>query len=569
MKLVFRQYVASLRERRELDVVLPDLLSELGYNVISRPSIGTRQFGVDVMAIGKENGEEKVLLFSIKQGDLNRQEWSVGEQSLRPSLEEIIDVYINTRIPPEYQYLKIVICLCFGGEVLEAVRDNITQFIKRNETDRIEFQIWNGDKLAGLLADGVLKEQLVSGKLRASFQKSVAMVDEPDISFIHFTSLIQGLTQNVPDTPKSRLSALRQIYICLWVLFVWSRDAGNLEAPYRASELAVLYAWKLINSDIGSSLKVSEEIGSTFSELVDLHFQIWDEYLGLKVLPLVDDLHAVSASVNTRTSLDVNLKLFEILGRLSQRGLWMLWSKSGDEVSPTFCVIEGLDEAKTLAGQVHALITNNPCLLAPIADEQSIDISLALLFLSMIEEFQSLAISYSTVLANNYWYTYSRHLNYPSIHRDYRLLVNHPAEKSETYRSKSTKASVLVPLIGVWSAVKGETDVTREFADFVNDQLKHCNLQFWLAGVDSEQHLYTSTAVHGWALTDVPVSSDGRSVLELLEGECARSAAYESLSAIRLGHWPIVAMACRHHRLPLPPNMWLPILREIKNKHLN
>jgi len=36
MKLVFRQYLASLRERRELDAVLPDLLSELGYTVISR-----------------------------------------------------------------------------------------------------------------------------------------------------------------------------------------------------------------------------------------------------------------------------------------------------------------------------------------------------------------------------------------------------------------------------------------------------------------------------------------------------------------------------------------------------
>ena len=41
MKLVFRQYLASLRERHELDVVLPDLLSELGYTIISRPSVGT------------------------------------------------------------------------------------------------------------------------------------------------------------------------------------------------------------------------------------------------------------------------------------------------------------------------------------------------------------------------------------------------------------------------------------------------------------------------------------------------------------------------------------------------
>jgi O-acetyl-ADP-ribose deacetylase (regulator of RNase III) len=52
MKLVFRQYLASLKERKELDAVLPDLLSELGYTVISRPTIGTRQYGVDVAAVG-------------------------------------------------------------------------------------------------------------------------------------------------------------------------------------------------------------------------------------------------------------------------------------------------------------------------------------------------------------------------------------------------------------------------------------------------------------------------------------------------------------------------------------
>ena len=52
MKLVFRQYLASLKERSELDAVLPDLLSELGYTVVSRPTVGTRQFGVDVAAVG-------------------------------------------------------------------------------------------------------------------------------------------------------------------------------------------------------------------------------------------------------------------------------------------------------------------------------------------------------------------------------------------------------------------------------------------------------------------------------------------------------------------------------------
>jgi hypothetical protein len=146
VKLVFRQYLASLRERNELDAVLPDLLSELGFTVISRPSVGTRQYGVDVAAVGLDSDKKrKLFLFSIKQGDLTRADWDGNSQALRSSLNDILDVYIPTRIPKSYDKLDVVICLCFGGDVQEAVRDNVTQFTKQRSVGRVSFQEWNGD----------------------------------------------------------------------------------------------------------------------------------------------------------------------------------------------------------------------------------------------------------------------------------------------------------------------------------------------------------------------------------------------------------------------------------------
>jgi hypothetical protein len=63
MKLIIRQYLASPKERGELDAVLPDLLSQLGLNVFSRPQRGTSQDGVDVAAVGcLDGGPEKVYL---------------------------------------------------------------------------------------------------------------------------------------------------------------------------------------------------------------------------------------------------------------------------------------------------------------------------------------------------------------------------------------------------------------------------------------------------------------------------------------------------------------------------
>src|SRR5262245_6586027 len=131
MKVLIRDYVASLKEREELDAILPDLLSELGFNVISRPGRGTAQRGVDVAAIGKDSKRKQaVYLFTIKPGDLTRQEWDGTSQKVRSSLNEIIDDYIPTRIPTAYRGLKVVIVLCFGGDVHESARSLVTQFTK-------------------------------------------------------------------------------------------------------------------------------------------------------------------------------------------------------------------------------------------------------------------------------------------------------------------------------------------------------------------------------------------------------------------------------------------------------
>jgi hypothetical protein len=51
MKLIIKDYLASLKERNELDALLPTLLSQMGLTILSAPSIGNRQYGVDISAL--------------------------------------------------------------------------------------------------------------------------------------------------------------------------------------------------------------------------------------------------------------------------------------------------------------------------------------------------------------------------------------------------------------------------------------------------------------------------------------------------------------------------------------
>lgn len=570
MKLIFRQYLASLRERRELDAVLPDLLSELGYTVISRPSIGTRQHGVDVAALSPPDsgGKQKLYLFSLKQGDLSRADWDGTPQALRSSINEIIDVYIPTRVANAYRKLDVVICLCFGGDVQEAVRDNVTMFTNSLTRKGLSFDEWNGDYLAGLLVDGVLREQLVRLDLRTHFRKAIAMVDEPEVAFTHFAALISGICAITDTTPKQRTTILRQISICLWVFFVWARDTGNIEAPYRASERALLHAWHLVHDDVARTSKASEQIGLAYADLADIHFTIWNALIGEKILPFVDKQHSISVAVNSAASGDVNLKLFETLGRLSMRGLWHLWSKSGTALLPDLRSDWASPEATKLAEQTVMLIRNNPILLSPITDEQVVDVGVALLFLTMADQWSTAARNYAEALIERITLAYRTHSRYPTIYSDYRTLIDHPRERTDEYREAQTKGSTLLPLLGLWAASLGGEKGAAHLAQFATKFLGHCNAQFWIAGVDTEASFYVGNTYHGTSLGGLPITKDGTELMRILEAECSPSAPFLQLSAIRLGHWPILALACRHYRMPLPPDLWIGLIKQVREKNI-
>lgn len=169
MKLVVTHYLRSLRERDELDAILPDLLAESGFEVLTRPRRGTRQAGVDVAAVGPNpdrDNARSLFLFTIKSGDLTREHWDTGQQAVRPSLNEVLDDYIPNRIPPHLADLPIVICVCMGGEMREDVRAQWSGFCRTNEKANVHFAEWNGDRLADLILSGILRAELIESEHR-------------------------------------------------------------------------------------------------------------------------------------------------------------------------------------------------------------------------------------------------------------------------------------------------------------------------------------------------------------------------------------------------------------------
>lgn len=558
MKLLIKDYLASLRERGELDAILPDLLSELGFTVYSRPSIGTRQYGVDMAAVGvDDDGVKKLFLFSIKAGDLKRADWDSGPQSLRPSLNEIRDVYIKSRIPPKYSDLPVVICLCFGGDMDENIRDLVTGYITDNQTDKIEYQEWNGDKIAGLLLTGVLREELLPKHARSLFRKSVAMLDEPDASYLFFCKLIRLLIFECKGTQKARVTVARQINICLWILYVWSREAENLESPYRSSEFAVLHVWALTAAYLKKKTAPAKAMRGAMDRLVKLHVAISQTYATQRILPHTDKRHGLSTAVNSMASLDVNLKLFDVLGRLSLCGLWLqyLWTIR-DEPTTKDEIKHFRDTINIFVSGLINFVDNNPILLTPIQDEQAIDINLACLFLSGQGQ-SGFVRRWIAGIARAAVFAFKTHDKYPCLFSNYQDLLVHPKERSDAYRNKATEGSILYPTLAVWAGLLCADDVLSTLQNFAAENLQHCTLQLWFPGHDSEKHLYTNGDKHGGALTGLEITADKEALLDQVFEECEADQSFNQLSAIQFGIWPLILMACRHYRLPIPPHFWL------------
>ncbi len=563
MILLIREYLASLKEREELDAILPDLLTADGFEVYSRPSIGTTQYGVDVAAIGKDDdGRQKVFLFSIKSGDLTRQEWnSDADQSIRPSLEEIKDAYIPTRIPDKYTDLPIVICLCFGGGIKENVQQQVHGYTKQNKTDKISFQHWDGDVLARKIEQGILRENLFPAPVRELLRKASAMVQEPDQSKVYFKQLIAKLVDSDDGKPTTKIRIARQINISLWILFAWSREAGNLEAAYVMSEHALLRAWDLLKEILnGQQSKKQENAAFAYNQLADLNFAIWNDLYGKKILPYTDIRDGLSTAVNSAASVDTNLKLFETIGRLSLHGLWKIWLNPTIENLPAPITGEA-DDVDELATKIIEIISHNRALLLPIKDDQAIDIALTITFLLCRPKFQTAVNQWLSSLIENASFAYAVHGPYPTIRTSYWDLVGHPKEKDKGYREDATAGSVLYPLISYWAAILGQTQTLEKVAEFAEEELGHCTMQFWFPDSATEDEIYSGTNRTGNMLTDIPISSDPNSIIKFVGEECSFNKHFDEMLSVELGHWILVLLACRYNRLPLPPHIWSSLVK--------
>lgn len=476
--------------------------------------------------------------------------------TLKPCLDEILYTYIPKRIPKRYKGLPIKIALCFGGDIKGTVKENVDDYIDAHTKEgEIEFAEWNGDYIVGLIADGILRESIFPKDLQGDFRKALAFVDDSSVCVTHFQCVLSKLASQSFKTKKERLTAIRQIYLALWNIYVWGREANNLEAAYICGERCVLWAWELCKDHIGNNRPPAVALSEVLDKFVALNHSIRSVYIDTHVAPYCAAEDGLASAVFSRSNLDINLKLFYVLGKTAMHGMWLLLFKQrySDENNQDLAAVfeEQIEETAKLVEQMVSL---NPVFNSPIRDDHAIEITLACMFLGHSGHHHFVP-NWITQIFSSCRFSFISSNRYPCVHREYFELAVHPID-DEDYKKDSTNGSVLYPILAIWCAVFRDEEMIKQIANFKQEQMVHSTWQIWLPGADTEEHLYRNSASHGASFSDLDFDRGGKALLEQINTEINASENFQNLSVMQKGMWPMVLMACRHHRLPIPPQYW-------------
>ncbi|MFC2996731.1 hypothetical protein ACFODO_15975 [Acinetobacter sichuanensis] len=552
MKLILKEYLRSLKERNELDALLPDLLTEMGMVVTSLPQRGTRQNGVDIMAVGKNTEQEDtVFLFSVKDGNLTRTHWdNASDQALRKSINEILDIYIPHRIPKEHQNKKIVICLCFGGTIEEQLRETVTSYTTTNTTNRISFEEWNGDKIAELIIQYLLKESLLPVGFREELRRSIAMIEEPEASIHYFHTLLKF----IEESKLNNLRKIRLINLSLWVLYSWSRNLNNLESIYQCSEKALFISWLIIKDIYLNKNKEAKELKNAFENIVRVYRQITESFIE-KFKPYCDKQYAISANAHYGSHANANIKLFDILSRFSVYAYWLysdIQNENDKDIKQklTDKLCDHLDD-------LQLLILNNSILFTPIKDSQIIEISLFLIAFNLSNENNHIDFirNYVRNLINALKRSYAIKYLYPVIYEDFNKLLNHSSQHDDSYFKEATSGSLMLPTLALISAIFNDESSYNIIQEIQREKLSHCNFQFWFPREKSENIILRSpNRLHGACWSSVPTQKEKFEFLKEIELMLSKNEHIKDFSLLKNNLDPIFLVACRHYRQPIPLN---------------
>lgn len=505
LQLLVADYLSLMKESGELDAFMPLLIAGMGHQVLHTAQRGVREQGVDMASVARnDDGRKTLFMWVLKCGNIGRSEWNVGPQSIRHSLDDLVDVYMRGNIPPEHKKLPRKAMVVTNGEFSSNVLPNMTgHFESMKERYGLEVVAINNSVLAAWTVDHLFDEHILPAERRMLFRRVLANVSQPDLCIGIGRQLIDALVADLPVTEGSQgsrkkrtLLALRGVRAVLSALTLRGAAEENLLAPYRLSEYAVLAVWSKLHAELagaatsdnakefGRMLGETMSVAARYHERLDSYYQTQDAFA--YVLP---------------DHLFVSKRIFEEAGRLGLQGCFWAWHSrsSGEDVGMHWAY----------ARRLTWLLETHSGLQLPAFDHQATDIHLALLLLAITGHMEE-AKSWVSALCQRLGAARSKREHWPTVQTlEQQLQVRFNFEEPT---DDGMSSSTLIPILLLWTAALGIDDGYQFLREKLIPDTRWSTPNFWSpdTGYDSLLANPRALASHGVgeALAFVPEQPD-------------------------------------------------------------
>lgn len=248
MNLVLKEYLSLLKEKDELDALLLDLLFLDGFETHNTPKTGARQFGVDIFA-SKSN---QAYLLVVKQQNITRNNWDSKLNSVRQSLNEIIDFYIPTVLPQKWHKNQINVVVVTNGYMDETVRpiwEGYVRSSKKASEYNLDFDFWGIDRIVGLASQYAFNEVIFDKSMQSMLRKVLYFIDEDDVEQKYYEDLMDtyiSKLSKITTNKKEYRKVFSSLYLCLCIITAWALDQERNKVAIRISEYTLIKYWQFL-----------------------------------------------------------------------------------------------------------------------------------------------------------------------------------------------------------------------------------------------------------------------------------------------------------------------------------
>ncbi|MFJ4153962.1 hypothetical protein ACIPZF_04015 [Pseudomonas sp. NPDC089752] len=545
IQLVLSHYLTGLRERDELDALLPDLLQAMGHSVQSRAQVGVNQGGVDVMSTkANDQGETEVFMFIIKFGNVSRNDFYSSQQAILPSVLQASTEYIRNRLPEALRGLKKRILLVSNGVLKQDAQSDYSSLTSQvKEMDPLcSLDFWGMDQLSPFIEQYLFDDALLLEKGKSDLRAALAGLDDTQASFSRFVRFVDDCLSAVEDAPdvsdntrRNRFHKRAAAAAMGWaVLLVWGESEGNQKPGVLAGEYLLLRLW---SESITQGLQDDAQFLKRFETLAQLHSDALRRYYDRVMPSLLNRRNVLRYRPDQVLYIDL---ICDELGRLGTALLLLLATKA--------------DQSKVLAMHINLVSfinAHNGCLL-PVYDGQAIDISLATVAIMATGDITSTQLMvrecidrFETALEQN------RIMPVDTDDLEDAMALHYG---KETRREGFFQTTTLVPLLGTMAALIGDQEALNQLSTGIVPKLKRVTLERWFP----QQALQTLTN-SGAYVNAVGVSRSVTGFMQTPAEEVEASLKIPTHAAVPEDFawhdtpWEVLmAISARLHRHPLP-----------------